>query len=570
MITLSSFINNQSSIILLQVQYGGYISIAKLLLFLASFFLWLWLVGWVYRDAQAVETNEDFWTGLVLGTGAAGAVICLLVPLFVIGILLYLAAVAAPALAYVRHRNTRVLDFDRVLTADHIKGLFVSKQKKLDALKGFVFVTANNNEVPIPQAKTPDFFGYKAAHETLNDAMWRRASTVLFAPNPQHYDATYYVDGAALKQPTIPRDHMEYLIRFLKQLADLDTKEKRKPQKGMFKIRQNKDDTEWELVTAGSTAGEQLRLKQILKQDITRLRDIGLMPEQFETLSKLRERKQGLFLVTGPAKSGVTTTLYALLRNHDAFLNSINTLETVPSAELPNITQNVFSLSDTGTTTYAQKLQTVVRMGPDIVGVSECTDEETAKVACKAATDAKVVYVVLKADSVVKALGRWMRLVGDRKLVARTLLGISNQRLVRKLCNECKQAYAPNKDLFRKFNLSAEKTKVLYRAGKVIYDKRGKPSPCQNCQETGFFGRTAVFEMITLDDELRKAIMQSKSLSEIAQRFRGARMLYLQEQALRKVIAGATSINEMVRVLSVAKKPDLKRPQPKEPSPDSA
>ncbi|MGD8786495.1 MAG: ATPase, T2SS/T4P/T4SS family, partial [Phycisphaerales bacterium] len=296
------------------------------------------------------------------------------------------------------------------------------------------------------------------------------------------------------------------------------------------------------------------RIKHITQEAIPTLSDIGLMPEQYGRLEQFRQIKQGVFIISGPKKSGITTTLYALLRGHDAFINNINTLERQPSNKLPNITQHVFNLSDTGTTTFAKKLQSVVRMGPDIVGVGECEDAGTAQIACAAAQDMKIMYVALQADSVIQALAKWLKFVGDRQLVAGTLLGISNQRLLRILCKECKQAYAPDKELFKKFNISAEKTKVLYRAGKEIYDKRGKASTCQHCQGTGYFGRTGVFEIITLDNELRKTLSRTKSLPEIGAQFRRAKMLYLQEQALRKVISGTVAINEMIRVLSASKK----------------
>jgi len=540
-------------LLLLSVEYGGYISIIKLIIFLVLFFLWLPLLGWVYNDAKAVEAKEVFWTGVVLGAGAAGAIIWLIMPIFIIGMLLYLIAVGAASLAYVKHRNARVLDFDRVLTIQHIKGLFASEEKKLGGMKNFVLFTANKNEVPVPEPKTPEFFGYKTAYEILTDAVWRRASTIMFSPTAQDYSVIYHIDGAPLKQPSIVREQMKYLIHFLKHLADLDTKEIRKPQKGKFRVAKDKENTEWEVATAGSTAGEQVRLKLLTREGITRLVDIGLMRDQYEQLNGFRELKQGLFIVAGPKKSGVTTTFYALLRNHDAFLNSINTLERQPSTELPNITQNIYTLSDTGTSTFGKKLQVVVRMGPDIVGVADCEDSETAQVACTSAKDGKIIYVTFEADSVIQALGKWLKLVGDRNLAAETLLGISNQRLIRKLCNECKQAYAPDKELFRKFNISAEKTKVLYRAGKVQYDKHGKPVTCEHCQGTGFVGRTAVFETIIITDELRTAIKQAKSLPEIGAQFRRAKMLYLQEQALRKVISGTASVNEMIGVLSTSK-----------------
>lgn len=537
-------------LLLAAVQYGGYISIIKLISFMILFFAWLPLVGWVHEDSKIFDKDRMVWTGVILGAGMAGAVVWLAVPLFIAGMLFYMVAVGGAALAYVKFRNSKAMEFDRVLTTDHIKSLLVSKEKKLEALKGFTFVTANKNEVPIPEPRTEEFAGYKTAYDILGDAIWRRATSVVFSPTAQDYQVSYSVDGASVKQPSIPREQMQQLIYFLKSLADLDTKEKRKPQKGRFKIRKNKEDSPWEVATAGSTAGEQVLLKHVTQEGMARLTEIGLMPEQLEKLSQFRGLKQGIFLISGPKKSGVTTTLYALLRNHDAFLNSVNTLERQPAGQLPNITQNVFTLSDTGTTTFAKKLQTVVRMGPDIIGVAECEDAETAQIACAAAKDGRLVYVTVQADSTLQALGKWLKYVGNKNTVAETLLGASNQRLVRLLCDECKQAYAPDKELFRKFNLSAEKTKVLYRAGKVQYDKHGKPSTCENCQGTGYFSRTGVFEILVMNDELREVIKKAKSLPEMGTQFRRAKMLYLQEQMLRRVIAGTLAINEMIRVLS--------------------
>ncbi|MFZ0033923.1 MAG: ATPase, T2SS/T4P/T4SS family [Sedimentisphaerales bacterium] len=544
------------------VEYSGYISIVKFLVFLLLFLSWLPLLTWVYQDAKSVGTKEVFWAAIVFGAGAAAVIIWLVIPVFIIGMLFYLIAVAATSISYVMHRNAKVPEFDRVMTVEHIKGLLASKEKKLDVLKSFLFITANNNEVPVPEPKTAEFFGYKTAYEILSDAIWRRASDVVFSPGQQNYNVAYYVDGTVLKQPDIAKDRMEYFSRFLKNLADLDPEEKRKPQKGKFRILRDKKNIDWEITTAGSTAGEQIRLKQMTQQSITRLAEISLMPEQYEQLSKIRETKQGLFIIAGPKKSGITSTFYALLRNHDPFLYSISTLEKQLSAALPNITQNIFALSDTGTTTYAKRLQALVRMEPDIIGVADCTDSETAQVACTAAKDGKIVYVTLEADDVIRAIGKWMKLVGNRNLATEALLGISNQRLLRKLCEECKQEYEPNKELLRKFNISAEKTKTLYRAGKVKYDKRGKPSTCENCQGTGFVGRMGIFEIIIINDELRNVIRQSTSLSEISKEFRRAKMVYLQEQALRKVIDGTTAIDEMVRVLSTSKDKEQKTKKP--------
>ncbi|MHC4457530.1 MAG: GspE/PulE family protein [Planctomycetota bacterium] len=530
--------------LLSSIEYGGYISIAKFIIFLICFFTLLPFISWVYRDAEAVGTKETFWTTIVFGTVVVATIIWFIVPIFIIGMLFYLIVVGAASISYVMHRNARVMDFDRVLTAEHLKGLFANEEKKLDTLKELIFITANNNEVPLPQAKTPDFFGYRAAYDIFTDAIWRRTSDIIFSPAPEAYNAIYYVDGLGLKQPSIPRDKMEYFILFLKNLADLDVNERRKPQKGKFRIHQKENDTVWEITAAGSTAGEQIHIRNKTQQDIAKLNDIGLAADQLEQLNKIRDANKGLFIISGPQKMGVSTTFYALIRNHDPFLFSVNTLEKETTVELPNITQTTYTLSDTGTTTYARKLQEIVRMGADVIGVADCTDAETAKVAIDAAKEGKIVYVTIAADSVVKALGKWMKLVGRRSAVTKTLLGICNQRLVRKLCNECKQAYEPNRDILRKFNLPAEKVKVLYRAGKVMYSKRGKPTTCENCQGTGFVGRTGAFEIIIMNENSRKAIKESKTLQDIGRQFRREKMLYLQEQAMKKVINGTTAMNE--------------------------
>jgi len=541
-------------VLLSSVEYGSYISPVKLIVFLILFFAFLPLVPWVYWDARAVKARETFWTGLVFGAGAAAIIIWLVLPFFAVGMLLSLTAIGATMFSYVKHRDSKVKEFDRVLTADYFKSIFVNEQKKLDVLKDLTFVGTDKTEFPIPQPKTTEFYGYKTVHDIFADAIWRRASDVIFSPMQQNYNVTYYIDGTALQQPAIAKDQAEYILRFVKKLAGLDINEKRKPQKGRLKTRKDEKYTDWETVTAGSTTGEQIHLKQVMRQDISKLTDIGLMPEQYEQLNRVCEIKQGVFLVSGPKKSGVTSTFYAMLKKHDPYLNTINTLERETTEQLTNITQNVFSLSDTGTTTYAKKLQSIIRMGADVIGVADCRDAETAQTVCNAARENKIFYVTLEADNVIQTLAGWIKLVGDKTAVAETIIGISNQRLLRKLCTECRQAYEPNKELLKKFNISAEKAKVLYRAPKEHVDKHGKPIICNSCQGTGFVGRMSIFETIIINDELRTVIKQSKSLSEINTEFRRAKMFYLQEQALRKVIDGTTAVNEMVRVLSTEKR----------------
>ncbi len=548
------------SLISAAVEYGGYISLVKFIVLAVMFFAWMPLVNWVHADAQAVRTRVNFWTTIVSATGAGALIIWLLAPFFLIGLLLYIIAVGATALAYIIHRNSRVSDFEKVLTVGHIKSLFVDENKKIATVsKGMSFITANNNEVPLPKPKSPDAFGFKSACEVFEDALWRRASDIVFQPKPQGYSVIYRVDGVAMKQPERSREDMEYFIHYLKLLADLDVNQRRKPQTGTFQLVKDSQKIPWEVTTAGSTAGEQVRLIKLEEYRLMKLDDIGLNPDQLEPLLSLGDIKSGLVIASGPKKSGVTSTLYALLRNHDPFMNNINTLERRPAAELGNITQHTFALSDSGTTTYARKLQSILRMGPDIVGIEDCSEALLAQLACAAVNDGKIIYVTIEASSIIQALGKWLKLVPDKELLAQTLVGVLNQRLVRKLCSECRQAYQPNPELLKKLNMPADKIKLFYRPGEIEYDKHGKPLLCENCQGTGFLGRTGIFETIVLNDELKAAIKQAKSLQEISSHFRRAGMLYMQEQSIKRVAQGVTSINEVIREFSTQQKQVKKR-----------
>ena len=528
------------------------------------FFAWMPLVNWIHTDAQAVRTKVSFWTNIISGVGAGAIIIWLLSPLFVIGLLIYIIGVGATALAYVIHRNSRVSDFERILTPGHIKTLFVNEEKRMTTIsKGMSFITANNNTVPLPKSKSPDAYGFKISCEVFEDAIWRRASDIVFQPKPQGYRVIYMVDGIAMKQPERSREEVEYLLRYLKLLGDLDINERRKPQRGTLQVVQDSKKMPWEVTTAGSTAGEQIRLVRLEEYNLMKLDDIGLNPAQVESLKPLRNINQGLFIISGPAKSGITSTFYAMLRNHDPFMNNINTLEKNPASELPNVTQNTYVMSDSGTNTYTKKFQSILRMGPDIVGIEDCSEAKLAQLCCVAASDGNVIYASMEATSIIQALGKWLKFIPDRNLLAETLVGVLNQRLVRKLCTECRQAYQPNPGLLKKLNIPAEKIKVFYRPGEIEYDKHGKPILCENCQGTGYVGRTGIFETVVINNELREMIKRAKSLQEISSQFRHSGMLYMQEQSIKKVAEGVTSINEVIREFSSGQKSAPKKTSPK-------
>jgi type II secretory ATPase GspE/PulE/Tfp pilus assembly ATPase PilB-like protein len=463
-------------------------------------------------------------------------------------LLIYLIVVLGVVIAYVMHRNSRVADFERVLTADHLKGLFSNPQKKIEvASHGLSFITGNGNEAPLPEPKSQELDGFMQLCGLLDDAIWRRADEIRFVPQKDDYAVVYYIDGVTSKQDPKTRAEMDAFIYYVKQLADLEVDEKRKPQKGRFGAMKDHAKTNWEVSTSGSTAGEQVKLERISELVSRKFDDLGLNENQYESIASLKQIKKGLILLTGPEKSGVTTSFYTMLAHHDPFLNNINTLEKHPAAELSNMTQFTYTLSDTGTMTYSRRFQTILRKGPDIVGVADVDDAATAKLACAAAQDGKIVYATFEASSVNQAIEKWLKLVGDKALLADTLEAVINQRLVRKLCLDCRQAYQPNPALFKKFNIPADEVNTFYRPGDVEYDKHGKPILCEKCQGTGFYGRCGLFETIRITEPLREVIRTAKTTQEIATAFRRSGMLYMQEQSIKKVSNGVTSINEVIR-----------------------
>jgi type II secretory ATPase GspE/PulE/Tfp pilus assembly ATPase PilB-like protein len=537
------------------VEYGGYISLWKLLLFSLAVFGWAPLVHWVFTDSQAVRTNAFTWTVAVVIGGAVALFLWLLIPVFFVGLLLYLIVLGGTAMAYITHRNSRVADFEKILSADHLRGLFVNQEKKIEKVShGLTFITANGNEVPLPEPKTRELEGFIITCDLIDDAVWNRADVARLVPQKDEYAVVYEIDGAPTKQDSKTREEVDNFTYYIKQLACLDVEEKRKPQRGPFKtVLPDGEQVEWEVRTSGSTAGEQIRIERISGIASLQIEDLGLNENQIKSISSLRDIKSGLILISGIKKSGLTTTFYTLLGNHDPFLNNINTLERQVSAQLQNITQFTYTLSDTGTTTFARRFQSILRKGPDIVGVSDCDEAQTAQLACAAANDGRVVYVVMAAESVNEAITKWLKYVGNNALVADTLTAVINQRLVRKLCPDCRQSYQPNPALFKKFNISPDEAGTFYRPGEIAYDKHGRAIACENCQGTGFFGRIGLFETIRVDDKLKEVIRKAKSVKEITSAVRRSGMLYMQEQSIKKVAAGITSINEVIR--SFSKKP---------------
>lgn len=535
--------------ILADISFSGYISLAKFLPFVVLFYLWLLLLNWVCFDTKAVQTNTTQWVSIITGAGVAGILLWLLIPVFLIGFLAYLLVMITTSMVYVFHRNALVADFEKVLTPSHIKGLFSNEAAKIEkASKGFSFVTANGNPVGIPEPKTKEAFGFKVACELFDDALWKRVDTITITPGNEEFTVKYLIDGIESVANPISTEDMPYFLYYIKQLADLDVEEKRKPQTGDFKTSKGNDKFTWEVTTSGSRSGEQITMKKDTEYSVMSFADLGFDSDQIDDFNKIKTARQGLFLIVGPKASGLTSCQYTLLRNHDPFLNSINTLEKRPAGEIESIIQNEFD--PTEGMSYAEKFRAMMRRGPDIMGAFDCDDAETAKSVCEASKKV-LVYVSIDATNSLKGLAKWIKLVGDKELALQNLTGIVSSHLVRKLCSECKEEYIPNPATLKKLNIAPGRVKSLWRPGEVEYTRSGKPILCEHCQGQGYYGRTGVYESFIITDEIRKELIASTSMKELSANLKRHGMQFFQERLTQKISEGSTSINEMIRVLKV-------------------
>jgi type II secretory ATPase GspE/PulE/Tfp pilus assembly ATPase PilB-like protein len=513
------------------------------------FLLWVLIAQWIDRDTVAVNTFRTVWNVASITCATIALALLLLLPNFWAAIAAFVVIHLAFSLIYVVHRNGLVLEDDKVCTAAHFRRLMTEgfrsgqKKEKREVIERVRITGADREVVKIPEEEEArEQFGL--SQDLLFDALWRRASLVEVIPVGQASKVRVSIDGVTSERAPLTRPEGDAILLFFKKVAGLSLEERRKPQKGQF-LAVLGDAHRYDVVarTNGSTAGERLSLRVIGDEKDYKVDDIGLTSKQLEIVREAMNAERGMILLSAPPGEGLTTSIYSFARSHDAFLQNIQTIEYERELAINNITQHVYKPTDDKT--FVADLQRVVRTDPDVVVLPEIREREAAPLAAKAATGKQIMYVAVKALDLFDALKRWASMVGDAKLLAQSLLLVTHQRLVRVLCSSCKTPYKPDSAMLQKINMPADK--VLYRPPQPQYDKHGNPILCQNCHGTGYVGRTGVFNMLVVDDDLRKVIARGASLADIKRAAVKKGALGLQQQALQKVFDGTTSIEEVVR-----------------------
>lgn len=537
-----------------------YVNPIKIAVVIVLLILWATALQWVDRDTDVVKTKRHQWNLIVMSGGFVGFFVLFAVPwpgaLFFVGIAFWALMAGGALVFYVIHRNGRVIPARRVLTLQHFKQLIVrgDGEKRLKNDKGLRVRIENHTGAFVERSNDPAQAGeFEAAQDFLYNALWRRASDVDLITGKDKYRLILHIDGVPSEQSDgmVPED-ADKIIRFLKRAAGLNTEEIRRPQRGKITVAllsQTGAPGKTDVQTSGTTAGERLHLHIQSGPALMRINELGIAPGRMEGLRAILGQPKGLFIISGPQHSGATTTEYAVLRSHDAYMHNIYALERHAMIDLDNVTQHLYDGANTDVN-YARVLQTVLRREPDIVLVADCDDRETCLLSAKAAAEDRKIYLGMAATDSFDALAKLMKFVEDGALAGQALLGISNQRLIRKLCPDCREAYRPDPATLTKLNLPLDKIERFYRPpSEPKVDKRGREIPCPTCQGTGYVGRTGIFEVLLVDDAVRQLIRQGAPLKAIKGQCRKNKMYYLQEEGLLKVIDGTTSMNEILRVL---------------------
>jgi type II secretory ATPase GspE/PulE/Tfp pilus assembly ATPase PilB-like protein len=541
---------------------GFYFNPLKLLTLVFVYICWVGTCWWVDQDATKLELPTDTWNPLMVATGVVGLLVVWLLPWYWVSLLVLSALYVVPSLAYVNLRNQRVAYPERVLTSYHLakvaekylKLRFGSGREEDSLGPPIEFIgKSSGQDDPNRAARAASSKGFKAAKEMVWEAIQRRATDIHMEPTKEEMTVRYRIDGILHAADPFSRGMGDAVLNIFKVLADLDITEKRKPQDGSLSAEVEGRKIDFRVATAGSVVGEKLVMRILDKtQQIIDLAQLGMREKLRDQIHALAQQPHGMLIACGPTGAGKSTTLYACLNEIDRYQKNVITIENPVEYNIENVTQ--IEVNPKAGKTFASELRSILRQDPDVIYIGEIRDQETAEIACQAAQTGHMVFTTLHANDTVTALGRLIDLGVQPFMVADAVSAILGQRLVRLLCPKCKVRYKPNPEMLRKANLPIDKIKYFYRPpespGEGDEQRRsdGQPQVCRHCGGTGYYSRTGIFELLVITDRIRELIRDNPNLNAIRQEAVKNGMKYLQEDGLRQVIEGKTSIQELLRV----------------------
>lgn len=382
----------------------------------------------------------------------------------------------------------------------------------------------------------------------VNDVLFRalqlRASDIHVHPYETKIQIRYRIDGILYDTLSLNRNVLPLIISRIKVMAGMDIAERRLPQDGRCSVRLGQREVDLRVSTVPTSYGERSVLRLLDKSTaLFGLHELGLWEEDLKKFDTLLNRTHGVIFVTGPTGSGKSTTLYACLQRINSAEKNIMTIEDPIEYQLEGISQ--MQVSSKKGMNFANSLRHVLRQDPDVIMVGEVRDAETARMAIQSSLTGHLVFSTLHTNDSAGAITRLLDLGVEPYLVSSSLIAVMAQRLVRKVCPDCKQTYEPPPHELRELGLgNVEKSSIAYQDGGKFFVGAG----CDKCFQTGYRGRTGVYELMLVDEHIQELIYRRESAGVIKKASLNAGLQTLRMDGARKVLAGTTTVAEILRV----------------------
>jgi type II secretory ATPase GspE/PulE/Tfp pilus assembly ATPase PilB-like protein len=402
---------------------------------------------------------------------------------------------------------------------------------------------------PAAAAKTEDIATLTArtpVAETLNllvtQAIKDRASDVHIEPQEDRLRIRYRIDGILHDMFSFPLNVHSPLVSRVKILAEMDISEQRRPQDGQFSIRLGENEVDIRAATMETPYGERVTLRILDKSlALFTLAELGFQPDVLKTYRVMLKRPHGMILVGGPTGSGKTTTLYASINELDRNERNIMTIEDPIEYSFMDINQS--QVNAKAGITFASGLRAIMRHDPDVILVGEIRDNDTVTTAIQSSLTGHLVLSSIHANDAVGVLFRLLDLDAELSSISSTLIGVISQRMVRRICPNCKAPYQPSEEEREAFHEELKSKDI------ELYQGTG----CNLCANTGYRGRTGIFEFLVMSEAIRKMLRGQAGSGEIKAQAIAEGMVTMKQDGLQKAKDGITSISEIMRsVFSIA------------------
>ena len=422
---------------------------------------------------------------------------------------------------------------DAKAIAERVKELYGEEESLADAIAAAAR-QAEGGDVESAAQSAPVV---RLLNSILHRAVADRASDVHFEVFPEELRIRYRVDGSLYEIESPPAHLAAPLISRIKVMSDLDIAETKLPQDGRIALSIGGRPVDLRVATMPGISGEGCVLRVLDRSAVSLdLEALGLSGEEVETLEALTRLPHGIVLVTGPTGSGKTTTLYSMLGRANDPSVKIITVEDPVEYDIEGIVQ--VPINEEIGVTYPAVLRTVLRQDPDKILVGEIRDAETAQVAVEASLTGHTVFATVHTNDAPSAITRLIDLGLEPFLITATLEAVVAQRLVRRVCEDCRASYEPDEDVLRELGPDADRLRGL----QLAYGKG-----CDKCFHTGYRGRTAILEVMQVDERLRRAVLENASTAQIREHACSNGMTVLRERGLSAVAAGVTTLEEVMR-----------------------